>query len=183
MAVEIVQFEIPGRGRRVGFVEGEIVRDITAHRPELVYLYYGFQAAVRMNRPLSEYLRSLVPANSTAMLSWRALLDGTPGGTEPFLHPPLDHPDPHRVLVTGTGLTHTGSMQSRDQMHAPQKEAPSSSSSRAQDAASVPKTDSARIYLENLCCLCNSIWRLHIDHKQTCNPQSQYMISAHRHNI
>jgi hypothetical protein len=78
MAVEIVQFEIPGRGRRIGFVEGEIVRDITAHRPELVYLYYAFQAAVRMNRPLAEYLRSLVPANSTAMLSWRALLDGTP---------------------------------------------------------------------------------------------------------
>jgi hypothetical protein len=138
LAVEIVQFEIPGRGRRVGFVDGEIVRDITAHRPELVYLYYAFQAAVRMNRPLAEYLRSLVPANSTAMLSWRALLDGTPGGTEPFLHPPLDHPDPHRVLVSGTGLTHTGSMQPRDETHA---------GGNAQGAAATrPATDSARMF-------------------------------------
>src|SRR5690606_19838537 len=39
------------------------------------------------------------------------------GGEKPFLRPPLDHPDPARVIITGTGLTHTGSMKSRDQMH------------------------------------------------------------------
>ncbi|HEX4949911.1 MAG TPA: AraD1 family protein [Blastocatellia bacterium] len=32
--------------------------------------------------------------------------------------PPLDHPDPAHCLVTGTGLTHLGSAQSRDAMHA-----------------------------------------------------------------
>ncbi len=31
--------------------------------------------------------------------------------------PPLDHPDPAHCLVTGTGLTHLGSAQSRDAMH------------------------------------------------------------------
>ena len=31
--------------------------------------------------------------------------------------PPLDHPDPAHCLVTGTGLTHLGSAESRDQMH------------------------------------------------------------------
>lgn len=31
---------------------------------------------------------------------------------------PLDHPDPAHCLVTGTGLTHLGSAQSRDAMHA-----------------------------------------------------------------
>lgn len=30
---------------------------------------------------------------------------------------PLDHPDPHRILVTGTGLTHLGSADTRDKMH------------------------------------------------------------------
>jgi hypothetical protein len=34
------------------------------------------------------------------------------------LLPPLDHPDPAHCLVTGTGLTHLGSAQSRDAMHA-----------------------------------------------------------------
>jgi hypothetical protein len=31
--------------------------------------------------------------------------------------PPLDHPDPAHMLVTGTGLTHLGSADARDRMH------------------------------------------------------------------
>ena len=44
-------------------------------------------------------------------------MDAEVGGTFPYLVAPFDHPDDHRVIVSGTGLTHTGSMQSRDQMH------------------------------------------------------------------
>jgi hypothetical protein len=33
------------------------------------------------------------------------------------LLPPISHPDPSRLLVTGTGLTHIGSAQARDDMH------------------------------------------------------------------
>jgi hypothetical protein len=33
------------------------------------------------------------------------------------LLPPLDHPDPAHMLVTGTGLTHLGSADARDKMH------------------------------------------------------------------
>ena len=36
---------------------------------------------------------------------------------EQRLLPPLDHPDPAHCLVTGTGLTHLGSAQARDEMH------------------------------------------------------------------
>ena len=32
--------------------------------------------------------------------------------------PPVDHPDPAHLLVTGTGLTHLGSAATRDSMHA-----------------------------------------------------------------
>jgi hypothetical protein len=34
------------------------------------------------------------------------------------LLPPLDHPDPHHCLITGTGLSHLGSAAARDSMHA-----------------------------------------------------------------
>lgn len=37
---------------------------------------------------------------------------------EERLLPPLDHPDPAHCLVTGTGLSHLGSAQSRNAMHA-----------------------------------------------------------------
>lgn len=145
--MEFVQFEIPGRGRRIGFVEGDVVHDVTAHRPDLAFLYDAFQASVEANRPLAEFVRSLVPDHSNAVLGRQLLFSGTPGGSKPFVHPPLDHADPHRVLVTGTGLTHTGSMQSRDQMHAAQKEGRSSPSINANDDASAPpKTDSARMF-------------------------------------
>jgi hypothetical protein len=33
------------------------------------------------------------------------------------LLPPIDHPDPAHLLVSGTGLTHLGSAEGRDQMH------------------------------------------------------------------
>lgn len=36
--------------------------------------------------------------------------------------PPLDHPDPAHLLVTGTGLTHLGSADARNRMHAAQPE-------------------------------------------------------------
>ncbi|CAN5248043.1 GguC family protein [soil metagenome] len=50
---------------------------------------------------------------------------------------PIDHDDAAHVLLTGTGLTHLGSAEGRDQMH---REA----------AASDVKTDSMRIFLEGL---------------------------------
>jgi hypothetical protein len=39
-------------------------------------------------------------------------------GSSPWrLLPPIDHPEPARCLVSGTGLTHFGSAKSRDKMH------------------------------------------------------------------
>ena len=38
--------------------------------------------------------------------------------TEKRLLPPVDHPEPARFWITGTGLTHIGSADARDKMHA-----------------------------------------------------------------
>jgi hypothetical protein len=50
------------------------------------------------------------------------------------LLPPIDHPDPAHMLLTGTGLTHLGSAEGRDKMH------------RAAVENSVP-TDSMKMFL------------------------------------
>ena len=47
--------------------------------------------------------------------------------------PPVDHPDPARWLITGTGLTHLGSASARDAMHAAAE-------------SDEPKSDSMRIF-------------------------------------
>jgi hypothetical protein len=53
------------------------------------------------------------------------------------LLPPIDHPDPAHLYLTGTGLTHLGSAASRDRMH-------------ALAAAEGGQTDSMRIFQEGL---------------------------------
>ncbi|RST31429.1 FAH family protein [Sphingomonas ginkgonis] len=50
---------------------------------------------------------------------------------------PIDHPEPSRMLLAGTGLTHLGSAEGRDKMH------------RAAADAAV-QTDSMRMFLEGL---------------------------------
>lgn len=48
---------------------------------------------------------------------------------------PIDHPDPAHLIMTGTGLTHLGSAEGRDQMHR---------------AAAAAQTDSMRMFLEGV---------------------------------
>jgi hypothetical protein len=50
---------------------------------------------------------------------------------------PIDHPDPAHLHLTGTGLTHLGSAESRDKMH-------------AVAASGAAQTDSMRIFLQGL---------------------------------
>ncbi len=60
-------------------------------------------------------------------------------GAEPGVRllPPIDHPDPAHLYLTGTGLTHLGSAESRDRMH-------------ALAAAADAPTDSMRMFLDGL---------------------------------
>lgn len=115
--VRVVQFETPAAGRRIGIVDGWSIRDVTSVRPELVRVVDAFFAARHEKIPLATFLVDLA-RQSPHKLSYQALL-GTPSLEEgPILRTPVDHADPHRVLVSGTGLTHTGSATSRDSMHA-----------------------------------------------------------------
>lgn len=118
--MRIVQFEVPGQGRRLGVVQDGVVRDVTSLRPDLTRVVQAFAAARSESRRLAEFLEPLAASASTS-LPYAELLAAAPGGSQPFLHPPLDHPDGHCLLISGTGLTHLGSMQSRDQMHSETK--------------------------------------------------------------
>lgn len=52
-----------------------------------------------------------------------AEIDFSTVAAESRLLPPLDHPDPAHLLVSGTGLTHLGSADARDRMHVEAQEA------------------------------------------------------------
>ena len=57
--MRIVQFEIPGEGRRVGVIDGDSLRDVTAARPELVRVYDVFRAAPAAGRSFGAFLADL----------------------------------------------------------------------------------------------------------------------------
>lgn len=65
-------------------------------------------AAIRLNSPLIDAVASCIGKDS---LDYEGVI------RENRILPPLDHPDPAHCLVTGTGLTHLGSAQSRNAMH------------------------------------------------------------------
>jgi len=68
-------------------------------------------------------------------MPYEQLLKACPGDANGWLLPSLDHPEPAHCLISGTGLTHLGSMEQRDQMHAV-----------ANADVETPKTDSQKMF-------------------------------------
>ncbi len=131
--MRIVQFESPQAGRRVGVVQDDTVYDVTSVEPEMQRTVDLFDASQAVSRSLSELAQHLAESPTADQLSYDELWAAEPGGAQPFLRPPLDAPDPHRLLISGTGLTHTGGGASRDKMH-----------TAGNDDA--PKTDSMKMF-------------------------------------
>src|SRR5262249_30592194 len=111
-AMRVIQFEHATIGRCLGVVRGEQVDNITEHNPTLTSVYAAFRAARLTHRRLPDFLADILanrpesnPLNYADLLAAgrvRPLVSEEPGT---------------RLLVSGTGLTHTGSVQQRDAMH------------------------------------------------------------------
>lgn len=108
--VRIVQFTDPGEIRRVGVVLDEHSIDVLAGEQTV----YGLaQRAVKERRSLAQLLSDQESAQR---------IDYAELASAGRILPPIDHPDPAHLLVSGTGLTHLGSADARDQMHRNQVE-------------------------------------------------------------
>ncbi|MCZ6539734.1 MAG: GguC family protein [Chloroflexi bacterium] len=158
--MRVVQFVIPSvalaGGRRVGYVDGDDVVDVTAVDESLTSVFDVFEASQASGTPFDETLSgagsldsggsgdSGRPGNNFSRLDYGELLGAEVGGNSPYLIAPFDHPDDHRLLVSGTGLTHTGSAKSRDQMHS-DDDAPSGGPAGGKPPEE-PLTDSAKMF-------------------------------------
>lgn len=102
--MNLVQLRRAGGERAVAVVEGDSLRllDRVESVRELAL------EAIRTGQSLADAaaaaLGSVEESYDAALAEGRVL-------------PPLDHPDPAHLLVTGTGLTHLGSAATRDAMH------------------------------------------------------------------
>ena len=85
--------------------EGEIAHLL----PGAVSVYDLASAAIAEGRPLADLLAAAGQGEAVDLAALAA------GGK---LDLPMRHPEPARMYLTGTGLTHTGSASARDAMHA-----------------------------------------------------------------
>ena len=139
--MKLVQFVQQFGVRGVGVVDGDEVVNLTATFAQYETTLSLALDAIQRNLNLTEMLTTLLPQCDTR-ISYEKLWGGEVG-SDLHLLPPLDHRESARTFITGTGLTHTGSMESRDQMHAEESVQEESEQSQA---ASEPQTDSAKMF-------------------------------------
>jgi len=132
--MRLIQFYSPERGRRVGYVNGKNVVDLTSLDPKWTRIYQLFFEARRSLKTISDYLADTRIQNAN-IVRYGQLLEAHPGDAGGWILPPLDHPEPAHCLISGTGLTHLGSMEKRAEMH-----------TKATEGAEIPKTDSEKIF-------------------------------------
>ena len=104
--MRLVQFKDRSGGRRVGVAEGTGSQIETLTGVESVYSLAS--EAIAKGQSLVEVVQGRSrdePSDYDAIIAEGRLLA------------PLDHPEPARFWVTGTGLTHIGSADARDKMH------------------------------------------------------------------
>ncbi|GAB3458137.1 GguC family protein [Massilia terrae] len=100
----LVQFTTTSGQRRVGALDGDTLRIIEGYSSTLQLA----RAAIAKRVKLAELAGASI-GDATAAFGAAA--------SEGRILPPLDHPDPAHCYVTGTGLTHLGSADTRDAMH------------------------------------------------------------------
>lgn len=100
----LVQFKNEQGERRVGVLERETIRAIDAH----CSTYALAQAAIAAGATLAQF---------AAAHAGRTVLAYDEVARAGRLLAPLDHADAAHCLVSGTGLTHMGSADTRDAMH------------------------------------------------------------------
>ncbi|MBC3235491.1 MULTISPECIES: AraD1 family protein [Pseudomonas] len=102
--MRLVQFELRNGERRVGVIDGTQLREVRTARSVRELALAAIEAGVG----LAQQVDSLGLGDS---YDYATLL------AELKILPPLDHPDPAHMLISGTGLTHLGSASARDKMH------------------------------------------------------------------
>ena len=130
--MRVIQFENISGQHSLGVVQGEQVLNITAQNPSLSSVYTAFIAARRGGSRLQDFLQAIINhAWDGGALDYADLLN------QGKVRAPISEA-PHvnrgsRLLVSGTGLTHIGSVEQRDEMH-------------KKEATAIPKSDSRRMF-------------------------------------
>lgn len=102
--MHLIQFIKPDGERAVGTTQADLVLELRDVRTVYELARRALAASTSLDA-LAEELLTAVEHDFDRILSEKRIL------------PPLDHPDPAHLFVTGTGLTHLGSAKMRQELH------------------------------------------------------------------
>jgi hypothetical protein len=123
--ISLIQYRTAAGERSVAAIDED---GRAARVREVASVYELANIAIARGVSLDEAVRSLGAAEEVELDSLLA---------EDRMLAPIDHPEPARLYLTGTGLTHLGSAETRDAMH-------------RTTAAVAPQTDSMKLFLMGL---------------------------------
>ena len=115
--MKLVQLSNIDNSRIVGLVLENKVFNITKVNNEFETTYKLINYSITNNQNLDELLNKLLDKANPIDFSYDEILNSKNKNELPKILVPIDHPDPYRLFISGTGLTHTGSVKSRDMMH------------------------------------------------------------------
>ncbi len=135
--MRLVQISHPNRGRRVAIVEEPRLRLLR----DCASVYELAERALQSEHSLRACVEQL---GSDEQVDYDAVYAGR---SDWRLLSPIDHPEPSRCFVTGTGLTHKGSAENRQSMHVGAGGQQSPAVSPQPEAATSPVlTDSMKMF-------------------------------------
>ena len=115
--MKLIQLSNVDNSRIVGLVLENKVFNITKANNEFETTYKLINYSITNKQNLDEVLNKLLDKANPIDFSYDEILNSNSKNELPKILVPIDHPDPYRLFISGTGLTHTGSVKSRDMMH------------------------------------------------------------------
>ena len=115
--MKLIQLTQSNGKRIVGLLSGDKIFNLSYGENQYNSTYELISASLNKGNDLNTFINDLSKKSKLLNFSYQDVLNYKDDKRIPRLLVPIDHPDPYRTFISGTGLTHTGSVKSRDMMH------------------------------------------------------------------
>ena len=115
--MKLIQLAQSNGKRIVGLLSGDKIFNLSSGKNRYNSTYELISASLNNGNDLNNFINDLSEKSKLLDFSYQDILNDKDDKRVPRLLMPIDHPDPYRTFISGTGLTHTGSVKSRDMMH------------------------------------------------------------------
>ncbi|MCH2673876.1 MAG: sugar transporter [Dehalococcoidia bacterium] len=115
--MKLIQLSNSENSRIVGVLFENKIFNITEINKNLSTTYELINYSLSSDLSLENIITNLLEKAPALKYSYDEIMHSNKTDNLPKILVPIDHPDPYKLFISGTGLTHTGSVKSRDMMH------------------------------------------------------------------